>query len=115
MYYKEAKERRACVRFPVPIPIDCKESNFSSPTKAKTSDISNIGLGIITEKALSPGAEMDISLQMGENAEVVRTKGRLIWSMAIESGKYRSGVRLEKPRLNAILLVLKVIKARLKY
>ena len=115
MEYSDFKERREYPRFMVSIPACYPSFDFSYPVYAKTIDISNAGLSLVTDRGLSPGENFDICLKMLDNGEEFRIKGKCIWSKAIESGKYIVGFKLEQSKLNSIPLVLRTIKAQRKY
>ena len=80
---------------------------------AETSDISAAGLGLITEKKLLPGIELDICLRMRDNGEEINLKGKVIWTSLSVTGKYKVGVKLEERQLKPIPLVLRVLKSNL--
>ena len=106
-------EKRAFTRFPVSIRV-----RFPDPAQtgevihADTNDICAAGIGIVTEKKLLPGIELDIYLHMDDTGEEIRLKGKVAWTIAADSGKYRVGIKLDTPSLKPIPLVLRILNSR---
>ncbi len=108
-------EKRVSPRFPVGIPLSYFESGSENAIHIQTYDIGAEGICIVTDKELPPGTCLDIYLHMLDNGEKIYRKGRVIWLNIIDSVKYRIGIKLEKPNLKTIPLVLRTIKAKRKY
>lgn len=109
------KERRTFARFILPIPVSYNDPVLNKKINVKTHDISSNGIGLITDRAMTPGMHLDICLEMIDNGEKVYTQGKLIWSCMLEPGKYRAGFKIDDPKLRPIPLVLRTIKAKRKY
>jgi hypothetical protein len=107
-------EKRIFPRFQISIPLNCLDLNSNIAINTQTCDISAEGLCTIIDKEISPGASLDICLNMPDNGEQICKRGRIIWSKRINSD-YRVGIKLEAPKLNTIMLVLRIINYRIKY
>jgi len=106
-------EKRSATRFPVHIQADFDDPAFSGEIiPSETNDIGSDGLGLLTDKELLPGIELNIILRMRDNGEEFRLKGKVIWTSLTVTGKYRVGVKLEGPRLKPIPLVLRVLNSK---
>jgi hypothetical protein len=108
-------EKRTCHRFAIIIPIIYIDPCSRQITLTRTHDICSTGVGLVTEKELSPSVSLDIYLQMADTGEQIYRKGTVIWSNRVNSSAYRAGIRLEDPHLKPIQIVLRTIKAQRKY
>ena len=112
MSHDGSKERRASTRFPVRIRMAFADPAFQDETvPAETCDICIAGLGLITDKKLLTGIELNICLYMRDNGEEIKAKGKVVWTALTATGKYRVGVKLEEPHLKPIPMVLRILKA----
>ena len=107
-------EKRSSPRFQINIPLICSESDSSREFHAFTRHISAQGLCAVSEQDLLPETCLDIRMQMPDNDERIYRKGRVVWSKKINSN-YKIGIKLEEPKLNSTLLVLRTINYRIKY
>jgi len=108
-------EKRAFHRFPVNIPLNYFLSDSERMVRAQTYDISEQGLGVVTNEELPVGYCVDIRLQMIDNGEQIYRRGRVVWTKTINFNKYRAGIKLEQPGLKPIQIVLRTIKALRDY
>ena len=124
MYYADFQERRACMRFPVNIPLTytlaCGTINYAfsavdDKINGQTKDISAEGLGLLTDRELVPDKSIQICMQMVDNNEKILVTGKVVWSMMIEPGIYRAGIKIEDSVLNPIPMALRTIKIHRKY
>ncbi|MFA5145077.1 MAG: PilZ domain-containing protein [Candidatus Omnitrophota bacterium] len=110
------EEKRSFPRFPIKIPLVCLDENSNKDLEAaEVFDISAQGIGIITNEELSLGVRLNITLKMPDNGEQVSRKGKVIWIRKIQPVKYRTGVKLEEPKIKPIPLVLRIINFQRKY
>jgi hypothetical protein len=107
-------EKRAFPRFQVNMPLVCSEANLNKQFYAHTHDISAKGLCAVVDRELLPDTFLDINIQMLDNDEQVYRRGRVVWSKRINSD-YKIGIKLEEPKLNSTMLVLRTINYRIKY
>ncbi|MFH1458291.1 MAG: PilZ domain-containing protein [Candidatus Omnitrophota bacterium] len=110
-------EKRTFTRFPINIPLTHSQVNSQQTACALTRDISAQGLCIIvdTKEKLTPGENIDICLQMVDNAEMINLKGRVAWSGLFVCDKQRVGIQLIGTQLKPISIVLRVLKSQRKY
>jgi len=107
-------EKRAFPRFPISIPLSYRDPNLCSVVNTKTYDISAMGIGLVTDKELSPDTCLQICLHMVDNGEKINIKGKVAWVAKFASDKYRVGIKLEE-KLKPIPLVLRSINFERKY
>lgn len=115
MLEEDYRERRSALRFPVRIAAIYRPAQEHKEYVCSTCDISDRGLGLITEKGLTAGEQLEILLRLDELGQDVSGKCRVMWSTLQHNGNYRAGVKLEWPHLKPIPLVLKMIQKRRKY
>ncbi len=110
-------EKRADRRFPVNIPLTYTDLNNHRKAEACTRDISAQGLCMLVEadEDFNPGVELEICLQMTDNAELIYLKGRVVWSGLVVCDKQRVGILLEGQKLKVISLVLRILKSQKTY
>lgn len=107
-------EKRRFKRFPAIIPLSYFVSGVNKDSYVQTYDISVEGIGMLLNKELSVGINLNVVLYVADNKEVIKRRGRIIWSQAVDNG-YRTGLKLEDAQLKPIPIVLKTIIARRKY
>jgi Tfp pilus assembly protein PilZ len=106
------KDKRAFPRFPISIRVTLMDPYLCGQIiVAQTKDISVGGVGIITENKLTAGSELNICLYMSDNGEEINLKGKAVWITAIDSERYRVGVKLEGCNLKPIPLVLRFLNS----
>jgi hypothetical protein len=107
-------EKRSSPRFQINIPLICSEPDLRKEFHALTRDISAQGLCAVLDRDLLPDTFLDINIQMLDNDEQIYRRGRVVWSKRINSN-YKIGIKLEEPKLNSTMLVLRTINYRIKY
>lgn len=105
-------EKRSSLRYPVKIPLNYYELDLYRSTPAQTLDISADGLCIETCKEIANGTRLDLYLKMQDDGEQIFRQGKVIWSAILEPSKYKIGVKLDKPNLKPINIVLRALKAK---
>ncbi len=108
-------EKRAYPRFPIGIPLSYPDTSLNDTIHTQTYDISTEGLSIIIDKELPVGSSLDICLHMPDTQEEIYRKGKVVWLKTVNPKKYRIGIKLEKPYLKPITLVLRIIQAKRHY
>lgn len=108
-------EKRIFPRFTINIPLTFCELRSNTSFAGQTHDISTQGVCMLTERKVSSGSDLDLSLKMVDNNERIYVKGKVVWSCMLDSGKYKIGIQLEEPRLKPIPLVLRTIMAQRKH
>jgi len=114
MSYSQFSEKRAFPRFQVDIPLVCSEVDLNKQFEARTYDISAQGLCALCGQDLLPDTRLDIRIQMLDNGEQIHRRGKVIWSRRINT-HYKIGIKLDEPKLNSTMLVLRTINYRIKY
>ncbi len=107
MQETEFKDRRIFERIPVRRSLRFLAPRSNLAGLAQTRDISAQGIGIMTEKELSPQTPLEIWLHMPDSGEPFYTTGKVIWSEQIESNRYRAGIKLDRVDLMGISSLLK--------
>jgi hypothetical protein len=110
--YPQFKEKRLHPRFAVSIPVQYTDPSLNASFQTQTHDISEEGLGLITDKALNADTLLEICLRMTDNGQEIPAKGRVVWSKKLASDKYRIGLKLEGTKLKPIPLVLRILSQR---
>ena len=107
-------EKRVYARFPINIPLTYSEFGTQQKSHACTRDISAQGLCIIVDadEILTPGANIEICLEMEDNAELIYLRGKVAWSGMVVCDKQRVGIQLEGQKLKVLSLVLRVLKSK---
>ncbi|MFH0826495.1 MAG: PilZ domain-containing protein [Candidatus Omnitrophota bacterium] len=108
------REKRAFTRFPVNIPLTYSRFGAQQKSQACTRDISAQGLCMLVDprEVLTPGASIEVCLEMEDNEELIYLKGRVVWSGMLVCDKQRVGIQLDGPKLKAISMVLRVLKSK---
>ncbi len=110
----DCAEKRKAPRFAVSIPVNYVSPLTSEITCAHTHDISDIGLGLVTNYELPTGSPLDLKLIMMDNGDEIRLKGQVLWSRLNQENEFRSGVGLQDCQLKAIPLTLRTIQSNLQ-
>ena len=108
-------EKRTFPRFKITIPLIFFERIFNKSSSVQTHDIGTQGVSIVADEKLPSGSDLDMRIQMPDNNEKICVKGKVIWARAINSDKYRIGIKLKESILKPIPLVLRTIMAQRKY
>ncbi len=104
------KERRVFTRLSVNIPATYVDPILNNTVDAHTLDISAVGLGLLTDKKLDVGVNLEIRLHNGEE---ITAKGKVIWMKSTDDSKYRIGINFDGPRLDPISLILRRIQSHI--
>jgi hypothetical protein len=103
----EFNDRRIFNRLPVKFPVRFIGLNFNKEGLAESQDISAKGVGITTSERLEPKAALELWLKFPDKGEPLYTRGTVVWSKAIETNEYRTGINLERADLMGISRVLR--------
>jgi len=107
-------EKRKAPRFAVNIPVNYVSPLTQEVTCAHTHDISDIGIGLVTNYELPSGSPMDLKLIMLDNGEEIHAKGKVLWSKLNQENEFRTGIQLDYNCIKAIPLTLRSIQANLQ-
>jgi len=108
-------DRRRYDRFEVSLPLHDLDFRSMRELDGKSRDISAKGIGMVSDKDLPVGTNLDIWLHMPDNDEEIHTKGTVAWSVNTGPGQFRLGINLEKEDLKPIPIVLRTIHMRTRY
>ena len=104
----EIEDRRTFERLKVELPLKYSKAGSKDKAAQSTYDISAEGLGFVSDDALLPGIEVDMSLSLPRTNEEFTAHGKVVWSR--KSGKkYRVGIVLEQAGLMAISTILRLL------
>ena len=95
--YKD--DRRIFDRFEVDFSAEIKYPQVSEVVEsdfAQCCDVSAGGVGLYSDEALIPGANLELSLAIPDGHSPFRGLARVIWSKQVHENKWRSGLKFEK-------------------
>ncbi len=101
------QDRRIFARFPARFSLRFIDSATNKEGKAETVDISAKGVGLLTDREISPRIPLEMWLDIPDHHEPLYTRGEVVWSRALEPNKYQVGVELEKADLMGMARVLR--------
>lgn len=92
-------DRRVFARLPARMPLRFLAG--AEEITAQTSNISGSGLGLISQRRLSPNTALTISLEMPKHLKPIYIKGTVMWSrsLGLNCRRWRCGVYLKKVNL----------------
>jgi hypothetical protein len=105
------EDRRTYERFQLKLPLNCSQENSSEQSNFCAHDISAEGMGVISDKELSPGAEVSMSLHLPSSNKALSAQGKVIWSERLEDG-FRVGINLEQSGLMEVSTILRFLRAK---
>lgn len=109
---EEFQERRIFERTSSKISIRFLDLHTHKWISVKTQNISVRGIGLITDKDLSPHTPLELQLPLPNRVEPYCTKGEVIWSSKIAPNRYKVGVCLERLDLAGMCHFVKPVKKR---
>jgi len=96
-YIKE--DRRIFERFKVTLPVNLVDLDAAKESTVETCDVSAKGIGVVGKDCLRVGNRLELWLNIDDGNGAFYTKGSVVWSLQQETGKYRSGILLNKAEL----------------
>lgn len=107
MRINNSGDHRIFARIRRTLPIRILAAGQDEECKAETVDISAHGIGIESNKKLSPNTPLEMWLELPGNLGPFYTRGEVVWSQASAAkDKLRAGIRLEKAELMGLAPVL---------
>lgn len=103
---RRVAERRAAVRVPVDVPAWCEPPEGGDQFAARTLDIAEDGARIVTDRALVPGDEVHIQLDVDQPAYRVACIAEVVWASMIGEDQWAYGLRfrgLDRPTQRQIV------------
>lgn len=93
------EDRRIFERFTATLPVNLIDLDAGKESQGQTCDVSAKGVGVVGEEYLKPGDRLELWLKIDDGKGPLYTKGSVMWSEQQETGKYRSGILLERAEL----------------
>ncbi len=93
------EDRRIFERFTATLPVNLIDLDAGKESQGETYDVSAKGLGVVSNEYLKPGNRLELWLNIKDGREPFYTKGSVMWSAQEETGRYRTGILLEKAEL----------------
>jgi hypothetical protein len=115
MDYVWTKDRRASLRFPISLSVQCFDRQSRTEILSQTYDISAQGIGLLINEEIPLGAPVTVTITMPDTGEEIKVNGKFIWQKAVDSYCYRIGVELTGSRLKPIPIALRTLQARAAY
>jgi hypothetical protein len=109
MEEEKFQDRRIFDRFTAKFPVKFINLRENKESEASIDDVSAKGIGITANEQLQPRTALEMWLEIPDKGEPLYTRGEVIWSRMIETGKYRVGVNLEKADLMGLSRVLRTV------
>ena len=100
-------DRRIFERIPIALPLTLINLKTGRELKAHTCDVSAKGLGILSNEYLTPWDRLELWLKMPDKKRPFYTRGSVIWTNSQKTGKYRSGICLEKAEFMGLSRIFK--------
>lgn len=106
MQNQEFEDKRVFARLPVSLTVKYLDLGSNTEGEAQTQDISAKGIGLATDRALSPNSSLEMWLRVPDKGEPFYTRGEVVWS-----SDNRAGINLERADLMGISRVLRTMKS----
>jgi c-di-GMP-binding flagellar brake protein YcgR len=103
---RRVAERRAAVRVPVEVPVQCDPAAGGEPFQARTIDLAGDGARIIANRELVPGDRVHIQLDVDQPAYRVECVAEVVWADAVGDKRWAYGLRfhgLDRPTQRQIV------------
>jgi len=100
-------EKRKLRRFNVTINLIYFDFSSNKVNKANVVDITNKGVGIVSEEELVPNITLDLWLEIPDEKEEIHTIGEVIWVKKVGENKYRIGVNFKDSGIKSMPVVLR--------
>lgn len=111
MQNQEFEDKRVFARLPVNLSVKYLDLGSNTEGEAQTQDISAKGIGLTTDRALSPNSSLEMWLRVPDKGEPFYTRGEVVWSSEREGNGFRVGINLERADLMGISRVLRMMKS----
>lgn len=108
------ENKRRTERLKFMLPLKYLNLNSNKEGQAKMRDISDRGIGLVTNEALPADALLDIWLQMPDGG-CVYVRGEVAWSKKLGSDNYMVGIRLSKEELKSMQLAIRAMQGLASY
>lgn len=109
MQNQEFEDKRVFARLPVNLSVKYLDLGSNVEGEAQTQDISAKGIGLMTDRPLSPNSSLEMWLRVPDKGEPFYTRGEVVWASENDGG-FRAGINLERADLMGISRVLRTVK-----
>ncbi|MFH0739100.1 MAG: PilZ domain-containing protein [Candidatus Omnitrophota bacterium] len=99
MEIKEATDRRIFERFPARLVLRFRDELTNRWGLVQAQNLSAKGIGMLSNKELSPKTPLELWLPIPEKGETYYTRGEVAWSKPVKPNIYSVGVNLERTDL----------------
>jgi hypothetical protein len=99
MEKREFRDKRIFERFPSRFSLRFRDELTNRWGLVEAEDLSAKGIGMFSNKELSPKTPLELWLPIPDKGETYYTRGRVAWSRFVKSNKYRVGINLERTDL----------------
>jgi hypothetical protein len=100
-------EKRAFERIPFNFSLKILNLQTSDTNLAETTDMSAMGLGILSERKLFPQTALDIWVKIPTQSEPFYVRGEVAWCQKFSFDKYKAGINFRKPQLLGVARALR--------
>jgi len=111
MQNQEFEDKRVFARLPVSLTVKYLDLGSNTEGEAQTQDISAKGIGLSTDRPLSPNSSLEMWLRVPDKGEPFYTRGEVVWASDGAASGYRAGINLERADLMGISRVLRTMKS----
>lgn len=107
-----SEDRREFERLAIELPVKfmCLDSNIER--QGTTSNISPVGIGLITGEYLKPDTSLELRLEIPNSGLPLYTRGSVVWSVKTEEAKYNIGILLEEVDLIGMSRILRAMHSQ---
>lgn len=109
-----SENKRQAERLKLILPVKYLNLNSNKEGQAKLRDISDKGIGLVTDEALPVDTPLDIWLQMPDGG-CVYVRGEVAWVKELGSDNYMVGIKLSKEELKSMQLAIRAMQALTEY
>jgi hypothetical protein len=108
MQEEKFEDRRIFERFETKMPLRFIDLTSSKEGEADLQDVCAKGIGFVSQQELLPQSTVEMWLKVPDKGEPLYVRGKVVWSKAAESSRYRMGVNLERADLMGLARILRI-------
>jgi hypothetical protein len=102
----DEEERRRHRRLTTRSRVGLRPVSGEGPTQAEMRDVSESGAGLVTDRQLKRGDQIEVELRLAipdvEGPETVKTMAEVMWSAETDTGAYAAGLKFKGPSPEAL-------------
>lgn len=103
------EKKKRIERLKLVLPVKYQNLNSGKEGQAMMRDISDGGIGFLTNEDLPADTPLDIWILMPDGGYVY-VKGEVAWSKKLGADNYRAGIRLGKEEVKAMQLAIRAMQ-----